>query len=179
MRKLYFTAAAAAALFTATGAGADSLFSHTVSLSAKADHVCSVGGAVLASTGLPTVGAASSSLSVAVGAEDIIDQTASLTFKNVFCNGNSTTVRLRREGLIVDVPGPTAAQGFKREIEYEVAVTWGGTNIVALDSTDDETAQIGAMRGDFVIDIHIPASSGPFVADTYNDSLVLTVLPTT
>jgi hypothetical protein len=178
MRKLYFTAAAAAALFTATGAGADN-FQHIVSLSATAPHVCSFAGAVLTNTpSFINVGAASSSLSVDVGAENIAEQTASLTFANVFCNGNNTTVRLKRDGLMVDAPEQTAP-GFKQEIEYDVAVTWGGVEIVALDSTDDEIAHIGAMRGDFVINIHVPAGSGPFVADTYTDALVVTVQPTT
>jgi hypothetical protein len=178
MRKLYFTAAAATALFTATGAGADS-FQHTVSLSATAPHVCSFAGAVLTNTqSFINVGAASSSLSVDVGAENIAEQTASLTFANVFCNGNNTTVQLKRDGLMVDAPEQTAP-GFKQEIEYDVAVTWGGVDIVALDSSNDETARIGAMRGDFVINIHVPARPGPFVADTYTDMLVLTVQPTT
>ena len=180
MRKLYFTAAAATALFTATGAGADS-FQHTVSLSATAPHVCSFGGTPPGHTGTFADGitAGSSSLAVTVGAENIAAQVATLTFANVFCNGNNTTVRLQKGGLKVSAATQTAP-GFKKEIEYEASVEWGGIPIVSLGAGEtDVPTNIGAMTGDLVLKIEVPASTGPFVADTYNDSLVLTVLPTT
>jgi hypothetical protein len=181
MRKLYFTAAAAAALFTATGAGADSLFSHTVSLSAIAPHVCSFGGTPPAHTGTFAEGitSGSSSLAVAVEADHIEAQEATLTFANVFCNGNNTTLRLKKGGLKVEAATLTAP-GFRTEIEYDVSVRWGGVTVVSLSGDEtDKPATIGAMNGDLVLKIEVPARTGPFVADTYNDSVVLTVQPTT
>lgn len=178
MRKLLLTAAMAATLFTATDAGADS-FQHTVSMSATAPLVCSFGGAPTNIGSFSSVSETSSSLAVAVGADAIGDQSASLTFANVFCNGNNTTVRLQRSGLKVNATVPIGA-GFKTEIDYAVSTTWGGVPIVSLNTLlDDNTATIGAMNGNFVLNIHVPAGSGPFVAAEYQDALILTVQPTT
>ena len=180
MRKLFFGIAAAGALFTGTPGNADDL-SHTVNLTANVPLTCAFTGPIN-SSGLSDVMEGDSQFAVDVSPGKARDQNASLSYANVYCNGNSATVKLEGKGL--KNSATTTNQTLKTKVEYVADVSWGGTNgIVQLDTrtTPDGvvTQVVPARSGNFILTIHIPESDGPFLAGQYTDALILTVTPTT
>ncbi len=176
MRKLFIPAAAVATLCAATGA---SSFEHHVNLSATVPLICSFG------TPTPTgdfsnVSSASSNLKVNMTGDHIEDQNAKLTFANVSCNGDSTHIALERTGLVGSLEMLHPPAGFKNAIDYDVKLSWG-INVNFLDlpaGTAGNETNVNATNGDFVVGIHVPQDLSQFIADTYTDTLILTVAPT-
>lgn len=179
MRKLFFIAAAAAAGFTATGAGATD-FAHTVNLHATAPLACSTTGVTANSPRFTSVSEASSSLEVVFSSANILPQSSTLTFANMFCTGLGTTMTLTRTGLHGATPGSPPV-GFKNNIPYEVNVAWAGSPAIELLGSDLTVTNmnVGARNGPLSLTVAVPPTVGPFVAEQYSDSLVLTLEPTT
>jgi hypothetical protein len=183
MRKLAFTAAAAATLFGAIGAGAADEFRHEVTLTAVAPVICSIGAAPTPTGNFSDVVGTASALTVDFTVSDVAPQTASLNFGQVFCTGPATTVSLERTFLELHDPtaaNAAAAAGFSTRIDYTAAVNWGGgANILSLAANQvNNQATVLPKTGAFVLNINIPGNSGPFTAEDYKDILVLTVGPT-
>lgn len=178
MSKLFFTTAIVTTLFMATGAGAGSVITHTVDLTATVPISCSFT-TLMRSDLLDASGANSSAFAVEVAPEGVAQQDASVTFGQVFCNGSSTKVTLHRAGL--KAAGAVAIPGqLKTQIDYTADVSWGGTdNIVALNTTATESiSDVGYKNGTLVLNIHVPESIGIFKAADYHDALTLTLATT-
>lgn len=178
MRKLLFITAAAAALLTASGASADS-FQHTVNLSATADLSCSFTGTTSRNGAFQQDSDAVSSFLVPIGSSGVPETSGSLTFSNAVCNGNHTSVKLERDGLIAEQASSPVA-GFSNKIDYTAGVSWGGgAEFLSMDANSNlKEATVGARNGNLVLNIHVPASPGPFIAGAYHDALVLKIQPT-
>jgi hypothetical protein len=184
MRKLVFTAAAAATLFAAITGGTAADFGHQVTLTAVAPVVCSIGAAPTSTGNFSEVDDTASALTVLfTESSNVAPQTASLNFGQVFCTGPSTTVSLERTFLELHGQAgiDAAAAGFSTKIDYTAAVNWGGgANILSLsaDQGNNQTTVL-PKTGVFVLNINIPGNVGPFAAaENYEDILVLTVGPT-
>lgn len=178
MRKLFYSAAAAATFLTVTGASAET-FTHSVALSATVEAACAFSGTRSFAGSVTPLSGDTSAMAIDVEPTMLAHQQGSLTFANVSCNGGSTNIQLDREGLST---GGGALAGFKNKIYYKATVKWnGGADIVTLDaaanSLDTATATVTSRTGDFVLNIDVPADSGPFKAGEYEDILVLTVTP--
>lgn len=183
MRKLAFTAAAAATLSGAIGAGTAADFQHQVNLRAEALSACSIGAAPSTIGTFTNVGANASTLSVNFTDGNVLQQSASLNFGNVICTGPFTTISLERSFLQLPEPAriAAAAAGFTTKIDYTAALNWGGGEnllYLAADQGSDQI-EVGPKTGAFIININIPGNTGPFIADQYSDFLNLTVSPAT
>jgi hypothetical protein len=183
MRKLVFTAAAAATLFGAIGAGIATDFQHQVNLRAQALNACSIGAAPAPTGEFTNVGVSSSTLTVNFSGGNVLQQSASLNFGNVVCTGPSTTISLARSFLQIPEPERTtaAAAGFTTKIDYTAALNWGGgENLLSL-AANQGTGQtiVGPKTGAFILNINVPGNTGPFIANLYSDLLTLTVSPST
>lgn len=179
MRKLAFTAAAAATLFGAITAGTAAEFQHQVTLTAQAQVMCSIGATPTHTGNFSEVTGTASTLTVQfTDSSDVAPQTASLDFGQVFCTGPLTTVSLERTFL--ELHGVAGAPGFATRIDYTADVNWGGgANILSLGASQETNLTVVPPKtGAFVLNINIPGNDGPFAADDYEDILVLTVGPT-
>jgi hypothetical protein len=185
MRNVFYAVSAAASLLAAATAGADQ-FNYEVALSADSVLSCSFSDPTSHTGALTGISSGFANLPVAFNNSNppgISDQSASITFSHVICNGANTKVKLSRSGMNLG-SGPSTIPGFNTKIDYTVAVNWGsGPAIASLDVNNNDNGvngiAVGPRVGDFVLNIHVPPAAGPFAAGTYSDILTLAVEPTT
>lgn len=187
MRKMIGIAAAAALLFAAGGANAQSA-SSSITLSGTAAPTCNIPTTPVASSNTNVTINSSTAAASSLTVTSFIDTAAvanaaalTLTYANAMCNYAHNVGVQTTNGGIKQQSGTTTVIGgtFANNVNYTATATFGGsTATITTNGTANakqSTAVAGANMGNLVLTVSVAAGTNPVLQGSYSDTLTLQI----